>query len=181
MPAYVVIPIDGLAFHENLLDELMFEPVFVREIIAGFMPSLEYLDLAEIELDYHCMHLMEESAQGGLHQWFDPLMGYVKYVGGQIFRWMRDNGAYLNGQLPYRLSRICGACLYFQRNDLFAQEVNEELRNEEHQTTWLPRAPAPRDPWFDPYYGVPHTRSAADEGADRELSHANQHFRTQPV
>lgn len=176
MPAYLVIPIDGLRFCEDQLDELMFEPVYVRDVITGFMPALEYQDLAEIELDYHCMHLMDEASQGGRHEWYEPLVAYVKYVGGQLFRGLCDNGAYLNGQLPYRLWRICGACLYFQRTDLFAQEVNEELRNEEHQTAWIPRREVSRPAWQDPYHSLPYDSCATDAGVDRAVPYAHQHI-----
>lgn len=182
MPGYVVIPVDGLRFHEDLLDEQMDEPVYVKEIISGLMPSLQVMDLAEMELDYHCLHLMEESAQGRMYHWYEPVVDYVKYVGGQIFRGLRDNGAYLNGVLPYRLWRVCGSCLYFQRTDLFAQEVNKELRNDEQQfKTWLPRREVPRDTWLDPYYGVPYDRRAADPGPDRTVPHGSQYLRAQHV
>lgn len=140
LPAYLIIGIDGYRHLLAQLEEVMDEKVDVQTLMAELIEAVRHQRSALEEIEYHCLGLLEEHRFGNLHHQFEPLMDYVHYVGKQTYRGLCDHGAYLDGELPYQLYRVRPNGLYFQRKDLFQQEVQRDLdhQNEILHSTRLP-------------------------------------------
>ncbi len=133
MPSVLIIGVDGYEHLLSVLQEHMDEPVKPKKIIQELMGALAQKDNALQELEYHCLGLLEENSMGHMYHWFEPMVKYIDHVGREIYRNLVLHGAYLNGHLPYELHRIRPSGIYFQRKDLFQQEVTKELSSHERQ------------------------------------------------
>lgn len=129
LPAYLVLGVDGYDFMLNHLEEQMDEPVNPRTIIADVLDAIRQEQFALQELEYHCLGLLEEASLGRMYHWFEPMVDYVHHVGRELFRGLRDNHGYHDGEHPYHLHQLRSNGVYLQRKDLFRKEAQNELED----------------------------------------------------
>lgn len=127
LPAIVILDMSGCTYE---LAELELETdleIDEQEMIIDLINVLSKEQDAQLNLDYHCMHLISRWCVLVRRDEYEAAYNYMRYLGLRILGMIKSHRLYIDGMLPYRYHEVRPNGLYLLREDLYRKQRQQEL------------------------------------------------------